>query len=456
MNLRPSSISRGSRGPRHTRRAFATFIVLWTIALAAMIVVALQSISHRTAAAGRTTLARTRAHWAARAGIEAQIAALTADTLAPDTTSAYTVHADLAEAAIGNLRSASYRVQYTDAIGVVRDGSLDAHSKLNVNALSPDSIILIPDMDTALADAIIDWIDEDDDPEEQGAEEGQYVSVRSGYAPRNAPMRSLREIELIVGVDPEYLRGEDWNLNGLLDPNENDGNLSWPPDNADGKLDEGWSKYLTAVSDDSLPPGYGLSGQPRLDLLDTTAQDLAARIRVDNSQAEAILEHIAGGGSLADFIETDLGELTGTAGTLLNGQQNNPVASLSREQLGSLLAETYLAEDSFGPRTGKLNINTVDEDALQYLAELPSATADSIITERNARSGGFVYLTDLLDVPAVTNQVLAELYPLLDVRSNVFVAVSRGRDAASGLEVEIQATLDRSTIPVIIKDLIVR
>ena len=36
---------------------------------------------------------------------------------------------------------------------------------------------------------------------------------------------------------PEFVRGEDWNLNGRLDPNEDDGDISYPPDNSDGKLD---------------------------------------------------------------------------------------------------------------------------------------------------------------------------------------------------------------------------
>ena len=38
---------------------------------------------------------------------------------------------------------------------------------------------------------------------------------------RNA--RSVREVLLVNGATPELLYGEDWNLNGRLDPNENDG-----------------------------------------------------------------------------------------------------------------------------------------------------------------------------------------------------------------------------------------
>ncbi|HID21409.1 MAG TPA: hypothetical protein EYP14_03300, partial [Planctomycetaceae bacterium] len=52
-------------------------------------------------------------------------------------------------------------------------------------------------------------------------------------------------------MTPELLYGEDANRNGLLDPNEDDGDVSPPDDNADGVLDRGWVAYLTAYSRES-------------------------------------------------------------------------------------------------------------------------------------------------------------------------------------------------------------
>ena len=63
---------------------------------------------------------------------------------------------------------------------------------------------------------------------------------------------------------------------------------------------------------------------------------------------------------------------------------------------------------------------------------------------------------DLLKVPSLNRARLARLYPLLTVRSNVYVVTCRGRDLRTGLEVEMIATLDRSALPVVIKDLRVR
>ncbi len=440
---------------RRRPRAFATFLVLWAVALAAVVLTTLQSVSHQQSAAGRLAVGRVRAYWAARAGVEAQIAALTAETLAPVTNSAFTVHDDLAAAARGVLQQASFRVAHTYA-GVERDGALDAHSLLNINSITTDSMLLLPDMDELAADAITDWIDEDDEPEESGAEEGQYASDKFPYKPRNAPFRSIRELELVIGMTPEIVRGEDWNLNGLLDPNENDGDLSWPPDNADGKLDAGWSQHLTAVSDHGLGPGYGPSGLSRLELSTATSSDIARRLSIDTSQADAIVNYVSQGGTMVDFIESELSSLASLGATQLDGQRAPSVPDLSTEQLSTLLEETYIEADRVGPRSGKVNINTVDQTTLEYLAEVSAGLADAIINERNARSGGFVHLVDLLEVPAIDRETLAQLYPYLDVRSEIFVATSRGRDEPSGLEVEIQAVLDRSTVPVVIRDLTIR
>lgn len=439
---------------RGGRAGFVTFLVLWSIALAAVVLTTLQSISHKQAVAGRMAAARVRAYWAARAGVEAQIAALTADTLAPSESSAMQVMDDLAAAGRGSLRQASYVVSHPEGKELF-DGAADAHAKLNINTMSPESLALLIDMDDATADSIIDWVDEDDEPSELGAEEGQYLSKKFPYQPRNAPMRSLREVELVLGVRPETVRSEDWNLNGRLDAGEDDGELSWPPDNADGQLDAGWSAHLTAISERGVGPGYGLSGQPRLELSEATAEDVARRLSLEASQAETIVNHVTGGGTLVDFIDTDLSTLSSGGVTQLNGQRPQ-ITELTDEQLGNLLAETYVAEETVAPRTGKLNINTVDQETLEYLAELTAGVADAIITERNARSGGFVRLTDLLEIPAIDRATLAELYPYLDVRSEVFVAASRGRDELTGVQVEIQAVLDRSTVPVVIKDLMIR
>ena len=57
-------------------------------------------------------------------------------------------------------------------------------------------------------------------------------------------------MRLINGATPEILYGEDTNLNGVLDYNENDGDTSLPRDNQDGTLDFGILEYVTVYSEE--------------------------------------------------------------------------------------------------------------------------------------------------------------------------------------------------------------
>lgn len=448
------------RIPR-ARPAFATVLVLGVIGIAAVILVALQTTAWRDAADARRTVAQIRAKWAARAGIEAAIARLEAATLDPDLTNAFTLASDLAaiaDGALGGGRGATYRVARHDPTDPLAPGPRDEHARININTLTAEALMLLPNMTEDVADAILDWIDADEDTRPLGAEAGYYATLRNPYAPRNGPIRTLQELELIAGVRPEYVRGEDWNLNGLLDPEENDGDLSWPPDNADGKLDAGWSAIITASSADSL--GVGASGQSRLDLYAATAEEIARRLGVSSDQAEAIRAHAqTGTATLADFLRFDLASLASrntTTGARPRGATSTPIEPLTDEQLAALFAETTLDDPAAGPRPGKLNINTCSAETLDYLPGMDPGLADSIIFERSARPNGFSSIIDLLAVPAMSRNRLADFVELLDVRSNVYTITSRGRDAATGIEVEISATVDRSSLPATIRDLIVR
>ncbi len=340
--------------------------------------------------------------------------------------------------------------------------------------MTAESFMLIPNMTEDAADAMLDWFDSDEDTLPLGAEASFYLSLPIPYLPRNAPPRTLQELELVEGVAPDLLRGEDWNLSGTLDPEENDGSPpsgAQPPDNADGVLDAGWSEYLTAASSNGVDGGWASSGQPRIDLTTATAEEILSRLNsgasraaaLTSDQAQAIQAYAAATptGTLADFLRTDLADLAQTAATStgdtgFSAARARQIQALTDDQVARLLDECAFPSTTGLAAPGKLNINTCSDKVLQCLPTIDSSLADSIILERSARQQGFVALTDLLEVPSMTRERLADLFPYLTVRSNVFVVVSRGRDANTGAEVVLTATLDRSALPVVIKDLTVR
>lgn len=442
--------------PLFARRGVVTLIVLWVLVIAITVIAIVQATSLGQATAGREALARTRALWAARAGVEAQIARLQEATQNPDIDNAFHVTEELADAAEGTLVDAAYAVGTTGRTGFL-PGAVDAAAKINISLMSHDDLMTLPFMTEDVADSILDWVDADDDPMPLGAEIGYYQGQPYRYKPRNGRFRSLLEVELVAGVEPYFVRGEDWNLNGVLDPNENDGAESFPNDNADGILDAGWSQLVTTASVDG---GLAASGAARLDLATAAENDLVTRLKVDNTQAKAMLDYVAATSSatIADFLRRrDLSQLAAT--TAVPGSRQPRINPLSDEQLAALTNECTIIRSSdagTGPKPGKLNINTCDKRELEYLTAITPELADAIISDRDARRSGYTSFAQLSTVPGMSRRQLADLYEFLDVRSNVFVVTSRGRDALSGMEVEIVATLDRSTLPVVVSEVITR
>jgi len=93
-------------------------------------------------------------------------------------------------------------------------------AKLNLNSLldldsSGDTLrqvlekvqSTIPEMTGDVIAAIIDWMDEDDDLEEQGAETEYYMALDPPYRAKNAPVDSIEELLLVRGVTPALLNG---------------------------------------------------------------------------------------------------------------------------------------------------------------------------------------------------------------------------------------------------------
>lgn len=166
----------------------------------------------------------------------------------------------------------------------IRYGLIDESAKLNINLLDQlqndlqledediaNWLMYIPGMTQEIIAAIRDWIDEDSDIRAYGAESEVYQALNPPYLPKNGPLETLDELLLVRGVTPLLLYGEDANRNGLLDPNENDGDASPPFDNADGVLNAGWSAYLTVHSREK---NLRADGRPKINLNNGLLTDL--------------------------------------------------------------------------------------------------------------------------------------------------------------------------------------
>jgi DNA uptake protein ComE-like DNA-binding protein len=161
----------------------------------------------------------------------------------------------------------------------VRYGLMDESSRLNLNVLdkltldeeqSRTLLMGLPGMTEEIADAIRDWIDVDENARTYGAE-AEYYESETSYSAKNGPLETIDELLLVRGVTAELLYGEDANRNGLLDPNENDGDASPPLDNADGTLQLGWISYFTVHSREA---NLRADGTAKIDLNNGLLTDL--------------------------------------------------------------------------------------------------------------------------------------------------------------------------------------
>lgn len=135
----------------------------------------------------------------------------------------------------------------------IRHGLNNESAKLNLNSLTSDrysrkqvlaKLTRYKDLSESTATGIADLLGVFDATDKQ-------TPSSSETPPLGGRLTSLLPLLQVPGVRESLLFGEDSNRNGMLDPNENDGNLSFPPDNANGQLDAGWSAHWTLTGAES-------------------------------------------------------------------------------------------------------------------------------------------------------------------------------------------------------------
>lgn len=433
---------------RGSRRGAVLAIVIWSVAIAAIVVAAVQILSYRQATMGVEALGRVQARWAARAGVETMLAIMEYHTEHPDATDPMSVVRDLENNAFGELDTGSFDIRHFRD-GAEWAGPLDEHSRMNINRVTKTELLNIQDMTPDVVDAIVDWKDANDEIEATGAEAQFYGSRGLTYAPRNANLRSVGELELVAGCWPEFVRGEDWNLNNRLDPSEDDGETTWPDDNPDGVLEYGWTGLFTASSRAATT---GLSGEPLLNLRETTAEEVVARTGLAQQQAEQVVQWgKSGSSSMEQLLTTPLESLASgsSSGGARSGRSSGgrPTGStLPQEQLRAIFAECTM-DDLTRPQPGRININSASRRVLEEVLDLNPRLVDTIIARRDASAEGLTSVVDLLAVDGMTPQILGSLAKHIGVVSSVYSITSRGRSASTGAMVEMYVVVDRSSLP---------
>ncbi len=413
-------------------------LALWALGIAAIVTSSIQVFAQRQSLFGIEVVDRIQARWAARAGVETSIAVMSDHTARPIPSNAFAMVEELELVSVGDAGNATWDIRH-HVDGEDWKGPMDEHSKFNIN--SEDNslfIFVIDDMAFGIHDAVMDWIDADDNSRLLGVERDYYLSLETSYEPRNGKLRSLAELELIAGVMPDDVRGEDWDLDYRLDPNENDGGESLPWDEPDNYLQGGWASLLTTYSVDG---GATDSGEPRINLRNIDLETLQLRIGISPEQAEAIINFVlSDDAELSTFLTTTLRSISGDA---------EGVTNLTDEQLRVLFAETCLFEQFEAPE-GRININTVSPELLYRLYPERSRFVEELLYKRSSNTGGITSPIEYLSISGIQSPDIARLCKHFDTHSNVYTISCLGKANGSGVEQEIIVIVDRSTLPVTI------
>jgi len=166
----------------------------------------------------------------------------------------------------------------------VRYGLEDESARVNLNALiefeklskslgqetaARDLLMALPGMTEDVADAILDWLDDDDEPREYGAEADYYAGLSPAYAPKNGQLETVEELLLVRGVTPQSLFGADVNRNGMIDAGELEQSGAAITDTE--TMTTGWANLLTVYSKEN---NLTTEGMPRINLNENDLQTL--------------------------------------------------------------------------------------------------------------------------------------------------------------------------------------
>ena len=342
-------------------------------------------------------------------------------------------------------------------------------------------------MTEAIAYAIIDWIDDDDNDSPGGAESSYYSQRTPKYRCKNTLLDSIEELLLVRGVTSTLLFGNDTNRNGRRDPDEETGS----------EFSYGWAPYLTVYSrelneDNEGNPRINLNGSDikklYTDLKTALGEQLAAYLvayRIydqPSTSANSNQNSITRNGSIGDLVKKVDADVNGkqtprakrTVSSILqligsrvsvttteqimqNGKElsqqvitlyNFPVtdAASAKELLPKVLDKTTTVADAELP--GRINVNTASKAVLSTLPGLEQQDIDLIMNKQPgtdpSRAADPIYETPawLYTEASVTPTKLQALERFITARTQVYRIQSIGYFEKSGPVARVEAVVD--------------
>lgn len=318
----------------------------------------------------------------------------------------------------------------------VRYGVEDLAGKININVADESTLLAMPNMTADLVDCLIDYRDADNTPRAQGAEQDYYSALPQPYKIRNGPFFTLEELLLVKGFNGQIVFGEDADMNGILAPNKDDGDTSFPPDAADGQLDTGLRGVATTFTYELNKSNDGnarvnMNGDPRLSKLGLPAQTL-----------KFITAYLADGNKFKNPAELlEMKYTPKNSGKDSNSPAGVPLDSgITGKELPLVMDKlTAGAAISFG----LVNVNTAPLRVLSILPGMDEAVAQRIIDARSEvdsdtrRNLAWLYTSGAVDA-----ETFKKIAPCLTTRSFQYHIKCVGYGLPSGRYRTMEAVVD--------------
>lgn len=324
--------------------------------------------------------------------------------------------------------------------GGIRFGLTDEASKLNLNSASTSMVSRLPSMKASLTDALLDFVDADDIPRPEGAEQEYYDALPRPYRIANGPLPTVEHLLLVRGFTPAVVVGEDANRNSTLDPNEDDGDEREPPDDADGRLQAG---LLPLVTVHSREPNTDRAGKPRFHL-----NRPGATVTETNDLPPAFVAFVAALGA-SQSVVLDPSELLDATLPLkgADGQEAAVPTGVGKDSL-ALVLDRFTGTDQ-PELVGRINVNTAPAAVLQLVPGIDNALAESILSARRnlpaerRQSVAWLHVENLVEA-----EKFREIAPFLTTRSLQFRFHVVGYGSRSGRFRVLEAVIDAASRPV--------
>lgn len=180
-------------------------------------------------------------------------------------------------------------------------------------------------------------------------------------------------------------------------------------------------EWLTVASGE---PNVSSTGEQRVDLNTATAEQLT-EVGLSQEQAEAVLQYRAGGGEF-----TSIGDLLAVPG-------------IGQEQVRAVADRVTTSAEATLP--GRINVNTAPQRVLQTIPGVTPEAAAAIVAVRDAETGGFTHLGELLDSELLDAEAFRQAAGYLGTRSTTFLVRAMGRVPNNRTVTAVEALIERSS-----------